>query len=128
MQRAKDLVRRTFGPDHWTVTSDLPYVYYNAERRFWMFARTVEEIQEENGMRHDGKRLRMRPFAVIWKSDDGKSVQRLTAESATIDFNQSIRLVGRKPNTGGLKIEPPTSKGMSGSSTTAARRRSRPTT
>src|SRR4051812_30123030 len=67
-QRAKDLARRAVGADHWAVTSDLPYSYYNAERGFWMFAQEVKEIQEENGVRYDGKRLKMWPFLMIWTS------------------------------------------------------------
>ena len=87
-----------------------------------------DEIQEENGVRHDGKRLRMRPFAVIWISGDGKSVQRLTAESATIDLNQPIGWSAGSRIPGVWRSSTPTSKGMSGSLTTAARRRTQPTT
>ena len=29
-QHAQDLARLAFGADHWTVTSDQPYAYYNA--------------------------------------------------------------------------------------------------
>ena len=74
------LARLAFGPDHWTVTNDQPFAYYNAERGFWMYCARVEEIQEENGVRYDGKRLQMKPFAMIWKSSDGKNIQMLTAE------------------------------------------------
>ena len=37
-----------------------------------MYALQYEEIKEENGVRYDGKRLRMKPFAMIWTSGDGK--------------------------------------------------------
>src|SRR5271170_3161669 len=67
-QRATSLAKESFGSDHWTVTHDQPYVYYSSERGFWMYALEVEEIQEENGVRYDGKRLKMKPVAMISES------------------------------------------------------------
>jgi hypothetical protein len=103
-QEAQDLARLTFGPGHWTVTNDLPYAYYNSQKRFWMYWQEYEEIKEENGVRYDGKRVRMRPFAMIGKSGDGKSIWRLIAESATLDLNQPIG-ISNKPNSEGIKVE-----------------------
>ncbi len=103
-QQATALARESFGSDHWSVTSDHLYAYYNAERGFWMFALDVEEIQEENGVRYDGKRLKMKPFAMIWNSSDRKSHQMLTAEKATLDMNQPIGL-SKKESTEAIKVE-----------------------
>ena len=86
------------------ASRDQPYAYYNAERGFWMYALEVEEIQEENGVRYDGKRLRMKPFAMIWKSSDGKSIQTLTADTATLDMNQPVGL-SNKQSTEAIKVE-----------------------
>ena len=102
-QHAQDLARLAFGEKHWTVTSDQPYAYYSSEHRFWMYALQYEEIKEENGVRYDGKRLRMKPFAMIWTSGDGKKIQRLTADSATLDLNQPIGL-GNKQTSEGVKV------------------------
>ena len=103
-EHATALARESFGPDHWSVTTDHLFAYYNAERGFWMFALDVEEIQEENGIRYDGKRLKMKPFAMIWNSSDGKSHQMLTAEKATLDMNQPVGL-SNKQNTESIKVE-----------------------
>ncbi len=86
-------------PNHWTVTGDQPFAYYNAERGFWIFA-----LQEEEVPGYDGKRLHLYPFAMIWKSSDGKNIQMLTAESAILDLNQPIAL-SSKQNTEGLKVK-----------------------
>lgn len=101
-QHAQELASLAFGPNHWTVTSDQPYAYYNSERGFWMFALDVKEIQEENGVRYDGKRLRMSPFCMISKSSDGKNIMTVTAEEAILDMNQPVTL--GKAEGEGLKL------------------------
>ena len=98
-QYAQQLARLAFGANHWTVTGDQPFAYYNAERGFWIFA-----LQEEEVPGYDGKRLHLYPFAMIWKSSDGKNIQMLTAESAILDLNQPIAL-SSKQNTEGLKVK-----------------------
>src|SRR5262249_32289056 len=103
-QRAKDLARRAVGADHWAVTSELPFSYYNAERGFWMFARDLQELREENGVHYDGKRVKLWPFLVIWTSTDDKNVQVLTADRATLDMNQPITL-GNKQNSEAIKVK-----------------------
>ena len=85
-QHATALAMECFGPEHWSVTTDHLFAYYNAERGFWMFALDVEEIQEENGVRYNGKRLKMKPFAMIWKSSDGKSNQMCTANKSNAGY------------------------------------------
>ena len=69
-----------------------------------MFWRDYEEIKEEDGVRYDGKRVRMRPFAMIGKSGDGKSLWTLTAEEAILDLNQPIGL-SNKQSSEGIKVE-----------------------
>ncbi len=103
-EHATALAKESFGPHHWSVTTDQLFRYYNAERGFWMFAIEVEEIQEENGIRYDGKRLKMKPFAMIWNSSDGKSHQMLTANRATLDMNQPVGLSNRQNNES-VKVE-----------------------
>jgi len=79
-----------FGPKHWTVDDDLQLRYYNTERGFWMFSQNDERIIEEDGVRYDGKRIRLRPAAIIWRAKDGSSTKTVTSEEAIIDFNQSL--------------------------------------
>jgi hypothetical protein len=103
-QRAKELARRTVGANHWAVTSDLPFSYYNAERGFWMFAQEYKSIQEENGVRYDGKRLKLWPCLMIWTSSDGKSAQVLESDRATLDMNQPIGLANKQTGEG-IKVK-----------------------
>lgn len=102
-QEAQNLCRISFGPNHWTVTSDMPFAYYNTEQHFWMFSMKVTEVQEENGVRYNGKRLRMERIAMIFQSNGGKSSMTITANSAMLDLNQSIAL-SSKSNTEGVKV------------------------
>ncbi|MGP0066005.1 MAG: hypothetical protein ACLQGP_20695 [Isosphaeraceae bacterium] len=103
-QRAIALARQTLGDDHWSVTNDQPYAYYSSERGFWMYALEVEEVQEENGVRYDGKRLKLKPFAMIIESADGKTHQTLTADRATLDMNQPVGLSSSRQGTEPMKI------------------------
>ena len=102
-QHAIALAKQSFGIDHWSVTNDQPFTYYNSERGFWMYALEVEEIQEENGVRYDGKRLKMKPFAMIFESGDGKNHKMVTGDMATLDMNQPVGL-SSKPGSDAMKI------------------------
>ncbi len=78
------------GADHWATAQDLAYRYYNAERRYWIYAKDCERIVEENGVRYDGKRLRLTPFLLISKSSDGKSTKIITSDVAVFDLNEPL--------------------------------------
>lgn len=97
-QRTIALARESFGPKHWSVTSDQPFTYYSPDRGFWMYSLDVKEIQEEDGVRYDGKRLKMKPFAMIIESKDGRKHQTLTADRATLDLSQPISLSSKQGN------------------------------
>jgi lipopolysaccharide export system protein LptA len=84
--------REAFGPNHWTARDDLQLRYYNSERGFWMYSQKDERIIEEDGVRYDGKRIKLRPAAIIWRAKDGSSTKTVTADEAIIDFNQSLSL------------------------------------
>ncbi len=81
-----------FGGDHWSAAKDLPYRYYNAERGFWMYAKQVWRIVEENGVKYDGKRVRMAPFALISISRDGKNTKTIVSDEAIFDLNEPLSL------------------------------------
>ena len=61
-------------------------------------------IVEENGVRYDGKRMRMKPFLLITKLRDGKNTKSITADRAVFDLNAPFGFdanSGREP----LKIK-----------------------
>jgi hypothetical protein len=93
----------SFGSNHWSAADDLGYRYYNAERGFWMYAKDYERIVEENGVRYDGKRIKLRPFALITKSRDGKNTKTITADLAIFDLNEPLGF-SANPNGEPLKV------------------------
>ncbi len=78
------------GPDHWAADEELAYRYYNAERGYWIYAKECEQIVEENGVRYDGKRIRLTPFLLITKSRDGKNTKTITSDRAVFDLNKPL--------------------------------------
>jgi hypothetical protein len=95
-QYATALARKSFGDNHWTVTNDQPYAYYSSEHGFWMYSLDFKEIQEEDGVRYDGKRLKLKPAAIIFASKDGKKHQTITGDRATVDLSQPLSLGGKQ--------------------------------
>jgi hypothetical protein len=93
-----------FGSKHWSAADDLAYRYYNAERGFWMYAKQVWRIVEENGVKFDGKRVRMAPFALITISHDGKNTKTVVSDEAVFDLNEPLGL-GANPAGEPLKIK-----------------------
>jgi hypothetical protein len=100
---AMAIARAGFGGNHWSASEHRVYCYYNAERGFWMYAKEVERIIEEDGVKYDGKRLRMQPFALVWKSRDGKETKTITSDVAVFDLNEPLGL-NTTPNGESLKI------------------------
>jgi hypothetical protein len=92
------------GAGHWAADKELAYRYYNAERGYWIYAKECIRVVEENGVRYDGKRMRMKPFLLITKSRDGKNTKTITADRAVFDLNAPLSFdanSGREP----LKIK-----------------------
>ena len=85
-----ELAKAVMPPGHWSTRNDLNFRYYSAERGYWMYAQEMEQIQEENGLRYDGKRIRLRPFLAISVSHDGGKKQTITSDVAVIDLNQPL--------------------------------------
>jgi hypothetical protein len=98
------VARAGFGPNHWSTDEHQTFRYYNAERGFWMFAKKVDRIVLEDGVKYDGKRLRMEPFALIWKSRDGKDTKTITSDVAVFDLNEPLSL-NMNPEGEALKIK-----------------------
>ena len=82
--------RESFGPQHWTADDNLELRYYNSERGFWMYSQKYDRVIEEDGIRYDGKRIKLRPAAIITRAKDGSSTKTVTAEEAIIDLNQPL--------------------------------------
>ena len=82
--------KAAFGSGHWSAAEDLGYRYYNAERGYWIYAREAMRIVEEDGVRYDGKRMRLKPFALIMKSHDGKNTKTITSDVAVLDLNAPL--------------------------------------
>jgi hypothetical protein len=82
--------KAAFGAGHWSTALDLGYRYYNADRGYYMYAQEAIKIDEEDGVRYDGKRIRLKPFAMLIKSRDGKNTKTITSEEAVIDLNEPL--------------------------------------
>ncbi len=80
----------SFGPKHWTADDNLQLRYYNSERGFWMYSQHDDRVIEEDGVRYDGKRIKLRPAAIISRAKDGSSTKTVTADEAIIDLNQPL--------------------------------------
>jgi hypothetical protein len=96
--------KAAMGPGHWSSAPDLGYRYYNTERGYYIYAREAKRIVEEDGVRYDGKRMRLKPFLLIMKSHDGKNTKVITSDEAIIDLNAPL---GFNANSDGepLKIK-----------------------
>ncbi len=99
-----EFAKAAFGAGHWSTDPELAYRYYNAERGYWMYAKEWERIVEENGVRYDGKRMRMKPFALITKSRDGKNTKTITSDVAVIDLNEPLSF-NLNPDGEALKLK-----------------------
>ena len=82
-RRAIRLAAGSFGPEHWSAAEDLPIRYYSSEKGYWMYAKEYERL-------NDGKRVRLRPFAIIWGRRDGKGLKTATSDEAVIDLDKAI--------------------------------------
>jgi hypothetical protein len=82
---AKKLAERAFGREHWAADPELGMRYYNHERGYWMYCKTYNRLA-------DGKQLRLTPFAIIWRSRDGKGLKTATSDQAIIDLDQPLGL------------------------------------
>lgn len=89
---AISIAKKALGPQHWSGDPELAYRYYNAERGFWMYAKQVWRIGEEGGVKYDGKRLRMAPFALVTRSRDGKVTKTIESDEAVFDLSESLTL------------------------------------
>jgi hypothetical protein len=96
--------KSAYGSNHWSAAEDLGYRYYNAERGYWIYAREAVRVVEEDGVRYDGKRMRLKPFALIMKSRDGRNTKTITSDVAVIDLNAPLSF-STNPDGEPLKIK-----------------------
>ena len=57
-----------------------------------MYAKEVVRVVEQDGVKYDGKRVTMAPFALIWLSPDGKSAKTVLSDRAVFDLNEPLSL------------------------------------
>nr|MBA3303187.1 hypothetical protein [Acidimicrobiia bacterium] len=81
---ATRLAEISFGKDHWSVKT--PYRYYNKDRGYWMYA---AELRRER----EGRRIVFKPFAIIWRSKDGRALKTVVGDQAVADFDQPFDAV-----------------------------------
>lgn len=89
---ATETAKRAFGPKHWSANSALPVRYYNHERGYWMYAEEYDRLNE-------GKQLRLRRFAIVMKSRDGKALKTATSNEAIVDLDQPLLSTANKSGT-----------------------------
>jgi hypothetical protein len=91
-REAIELAKSHFGRGHWSANEELTFRYYNYEQGFWMYAKEVVRVVEQDGVKYDGKRVTMAPFALIWQSPDGKSAKTVLSDRAVFDLNEPVSL------------------------------------
>lgn len=84
-----ELAKNAFGKGHWSADPELPISYYYVDRGYWIYSKRLEKLD-------GGKRIRLRPFAMIYKSKDSDKIQTAVADEATLDLDQPLG-VSRKP-------------------------------
>ena len=92
-RQAINLAIQGFGKGHWAADEALPIRIYNAERGFWIYAQDYKRL-------NDGKQIEFTPFALIWRSRDGRGLKTVTSRSATVDLDEPLGLIS-KPGAGG---------------------------
>ena len=69
-----------------------------------MYSQHDDRVIEEDGIRYDGKRIRLKPAAIIWRAKDGSSTKTVTSEEAIIDLNQPLSF-NSKPDAGPIIVK-----------------------
>lgn len=85
------------GPTHWSADRALPIRYYNHERGYWMYAKEAER-------RPDGKQLTFKPFAIVWKSRDGRALKTATSDMAVVDLDQPVLSLSNTKSNEPMKV------------------------
>ena len=91
---AHDLANQGFGRGHWATDEKLPIRIYQSDKGLYIYARDYER-------KNDGKTIVLTPFALVWRSRDGRGLKTLTSDSATIDLEQPFSLITKPGSSGG---------------------------
>ena len=100
MKRAKDVMP----PGHWATRRDLNFRYYNAERGYWMYARSSNKYRKKTAYATTASEFDCRPFLMISTSHDGKKTDTITSDRAVIDLNQPLGFIAG-PDGEPLKVK-----------------------
>jgi hypothetical protein len=80
-----ELARAAFGPRHWTADPLEATAYYDADRGYWMFF-------QKYAFEREGRRLKVSPFAVIWRSRGKANLNTLRGDVAYVDFDKPFNI------------------------------------
>ncbi len=94
-KEATEYAKRAFGETSWAANKELPIRLYDAERGFFMYAGDYERLE-------GGKKLKFWPFAIVWKSKDGRSLKSATCVEAFLELNEPLGLL--KPGATAMRV------------------------
>jgi polysaccharide biosynthesis/export protein len=102
VQATVELFRQSFPEGHWTAREDVKLRYHDAARGLALCGQAYDVTD-------GGRRVHMKPFAMIWTSRDGKVRKTLTADQAVFDLARPFGSFGAD-----MEILRPTQVRMSG--------------
>jgi hypothetical protein len=80
--QAMALAAKHLGPKHWAASQNVAFVIQDLSRGYTIYARDYQQLS-------GGNRLALGPFAVIWRSPDGRNVRTVTGDLANLDLHPS---------------------------------------
>ncbi|WP_165071180.1 hypothetical protein [Paludisphaera rhizosphaerae] len=90
-RRVKEVAVRAFGSDHWTSSDDQNLLrYMMPEKNLVLFAMNFKRPIEADGVKFEGKRIIVDPFAMTLGTPGDGPVRTLTSKTATIDLNKAF--------------------------------------
>jgi hypothetical protein len=81
--QAVALAAKHLGPKHWAASRDLALMIHDQSRGYWLYARDYQRLS-------NGDRLALGPFAVVWRSPDGRNVRTVTGDLASLDLHSPM--------------------------------------
>ncbi|GAC1470064.1 MAG: hypothetical protein NVSMB9_14730 [Isosphaeraceae bacterium] len=91
VRKAVDLAAHCFGAESWAASKDVPIRINDSQRGFYIYARDYKRLGK-------GEQIELRPFAMIWRSNDGQSFKTATSNVARLDLDKPLSLMS-KPGT-----------------------------
>ena len=92
------LAAKHLGPGHWAASKDLKLSFHDASRGYWIYARDYQSLK-------NGDRAVLSPFAIIWRSPDGRNVRTVTGDIVRLDLHDPMGLRGGGLNLSTARME-----------------------